>query len=117
MATIVARVPAAAPALLPMKDVVLLLLDGLGRQQMSDFVTARVLIIPCAHRVEHVALDLDVLIAKRGVVEGAKDVVHDLVNGDVGVLPSKEHTPSSISTSISFGGNDTALTGRHIEGS
>ena len=112
-----ARVPAAAPALLPVKDVVFPLLYGLGRQQARDLAAPRVLVIPLTHCVEHVTLDLDVLIAESRVVEGAEDVVYDLVGGDVGVLPREQHAPRSVSKRFTSERHSMTLTERRIGGS
>jgi hypothetical protein len=69
------------------EDVVLVVLDGLGREELVELVAVRGLLRPLAHRLEHVALDLDVLVAGRRVVEGTENVVDDFVDGDAGVLP------------------------------
>lgn len=51
----------------------------------------RVVVGPLADGVEHFLLDLNVLVADSGVVEGAEDVVDDFVDGDAGVFPGVEH--------------------------
>lgn len=47
---------------------------------------------PGADRLEHLTLDLDVVIAKSRVVESAENVVYYFVNGDARVLPSIKDT-------------------------
>ena len=69
------------------EDVVLVVADRLGREQLAEAVAVRRLLRPLAHRLEHVAVDLDALVACRRVVERAQHVVDDLVGGDARVLP------------------------------
>lgn len=71
------------------ENVVLALLDGFRTENAIEFVTTGVLVSPGADSLEHVTLDLDVVVAQGGVVENAQDIVHDLIDGDVGVVPSK----------------------------
>lgn len=54
---------------------------------MVELVAVRCLLSPLADCVEHLALDLDTLIADGGVVEGAENVVDNFVNRDTRVLP------------------------------
>jgi molybdopterin biosynthesis enzyme len=64
--------------------------DALGRQEGVDLVAPRIVVGPLAHGVEHVFVDLDVLVTDGGVVEGAEDVVDDFVDGNAGIFPSVE---------------------------
>jgi len=66
---------------------VLALLNGLGGQDVVELIALGVLIGPLLHGPKHIPLDLDLIAAEGGVMEGAKNVVDDLLNGDVGVFP------------------------------
>lgn len=83
---------ALSSATLLVEDVVLAVLHRLGRQDALKLVAAGVLLSPLADRLEHVTLNLNALVANGGVVERTKDVVYDLVDGDVGVVPSKQNS-------------------------
>jgi hypothetical protein len=72
------------------QEVVLTVLDALGAEQLVQLVPARILTDPLLDSVEHVTLDLISLIADRGVMEGAKKVIDDLVYGNPGILPGVE---------------------------
>lgn len=72
------------------EDVVLVVPDRLGREQLVQPVAVGRLLGPPAHRLEHVALDGDALVARGRVVEGAQHVVDHLVDGHAGVLPGVE---------------------------
>jgi hypothetical protein len=50
----------------------------------------RVLVDPFLDRVEHVAVDLEVGVARGGVVEDVEDVGDYFVDGDTGVFPGVE---------------------------
>lgn len=78
---------AAAGLATPRENVVLAVLDGLGAEHAVKLVAAGVLIGPDAHGLEHVLLDLDAVVARGRVVEGAQDIVDDLVDGYAGVFP------------------------------
>lgn len=54
------------------------------------------LIDPFADGVEHVAVQLTLLVADGWVVESAEDIVHDFVDGDSWVLPGVEDTTGLI---------------------
>ena len=56
-------------------------------------MAAGILVYPEAHSLEHVLLDLNVIVTRSRVVEGAEDVVDDLVDGDAGVLPRIQDSP------------------------
>ncbi|KAI6763073.1 hypothetical protein HG530_009053 [Fusarium avenaceum] len=59
---------------------------------MGKFVAARVLICPLLHGLEHIALNLNLIVACRRMMEGTEDVVNDLVDRDTSVFPCKENT-------------------------
>lgn len=80
--------PATAAALV--QDVVLVVADGLGGQEMVEVVAVGCLVGPLSDCVEHVLLNGHALVADGGVVEGAEDVVDDFVDGDVGIFPGVE---------------------------
>ena len=42
---------------------------------------------PLANGLEHLALDLDTLVTRGGMVQGAEDVIDDFVDRNAGVLP------------------------------
>lgn len=71
---------------------VLVILNRLGTKEMSKLMAARVLISPLLDSRKHVALDLDVIVACSRMVESTDNVVDDLVDGNIGILPSIEHT-------------------------
>lgn len=82
---------AAALVLVLLQDVVLAGLDGRGAEDGGEFMMAGVALCPLLDGVEHVALDLNVVVSDGWVVECAEDVVDDFVNGDAGVFPSIEN--------------------------
>lgn len=59
--------------------VVLSVLNGFRAQRGVEVVAPRVLVGPLPHGVEHVLLNLDVLVADGWVVKGAEHVVDDFV--------------------------------------
>jgi hypothetical protein len=65
-------------------------LDGGGAEDVVQAVALGVLVDPFLDGVEHVAVDLEVLVACGGVVEDVEDVVDYLVDGDAGVFPGVE---------------------------
>lgn len=75
------------------EDVVLVVLDGVRREEVVEAVAVGRLLRPLADRLEHLALNLDGLVARGWVVEGAQDIVDDLVDGDRGVFPGV-HDPA-----------------------
>ena len=75
------------------QNVVLAGLDGF-RAQGVDVVDILGFLGPPADGLEHLAMDLDVVVANGGVVEGAQDVIDDLVDGDAGILPRINNTAS-----------------------
>ena len=93
MGTVAVTVAAAAILALLREEVVLALLDRLGPQELVELVTLRVRVRPHSDRLEHVFLDFDALVAKGRMMERPEDVVDNLVNGNVGVLPCKENAP------------------------
>lgn len=72
----------AAAVLVVFENVVLVMLDRLGREEMTKFMAAGMLISPLLDCVEHVALNLDLITAGGGMVECAQNIVHDFINGD-----------------------------------
>lgn len=75
------------------KDMVLMVLNSLGRKEVGKFVASRMFICPLLHCPEHVTLDLNVVVTGSGMVECTKHIVADLINRNTGVLPSIENTP------------------------
>lgn len=65
-------------------------LYGGGAEDVVQAVALGVLVDPFLDGVEHVAVDLEVLVARGGVVEDVEDVVDYLVDGDAGVFPGVE---------------------------
>lgn len=76
------------------KDMVLVVLDGLGGEKMGELVAARVLIGPLLDSGIHVTLNLDLVVSGSGVVERADHIVDDFVNWDRRVLPGVENSTS-----------------------
>jgi hypothetical protein len=93
----------AAVALDLIKNVVLMILDRVGGEKVSKLVAAGVLVSPLLDSLEHVTLDLDMIIASSGVVERTEDVVNDLVNRDAGVFPSIEDATRIVSYDSWYG--------------
>lgn len=60
---------AAAFVLVLLQDVVLAGLDGRGAEDVGEFMMAGVALRPLLDGVEHVALDLDVVVSGGGMVE------------------------------------------------
>lgn len=78
-----------SPALiLSLEDMVFTILDALGSENVVQLVSTRVLIGPLADGLEHFTVDFRSLITQSRVMECPNHVVHDLVNGNTGVLPS-----------------------------
>lgn len=75
------------------KDMVLVVLNRLGRKEVGKLVASRMFICPLLHCPVHVTLDLNVLVAGGRMVECTKHIVADLVDGDTGVLPGIENAP------------------------
>jgi hypothetical protein len=71
---------------------VLVVSDRLRREKMGKLVATRVLISPIFHGLEHISLDLDVVVASSRVVECAEDIVNDLVDGYTSVLPGIQNS-------------------------
>lgn len=61
-------------------------LYGFRRQDVVQ-VFAVVVVRPVLDDLEHIVVDLAVRVANGWVVEHADDIVQDLVDGDVGVVP------------------------------
>lgn len=79
------------------ENVIFALSDRLRRQEMVNFVPARMLIGPGLYGAEHILLDLNVSTAKSWVMECAQYVVDNFIYGDIGVLPCVENTAVRIS--------------------
>jgi hypothetical protein len=79
------------------ENVVLVIPDGVRGEEMGQFVAARVLICPLLHGFEHIALNLNMIVARRRVMEGTEDVVNDLVDRHTSVFPCKENTTRFVS--------------------
>jgi hypothetical protein len=75
------------------EDMVLMLLNRLGRKEVGKLMASRMFICPLLHRPEHVTLDLNVLVAGGRMVECPKHIIADLIDGNTGVLPGIENTP------------------------
>lgn len=87
----------AAVALDLVKNVVLMILDRVGGEKMSKLVAAGVLVGPLLDSLEHVTLDLDMVVASSRVVERTEDVVDDFVDRDPSVFPSIEDATRMVS--------------------
>ena len=66
--------------------------DRLGSQDVVQLMAAGVLVSPLADRAEHVAMDLDTLIANGRMVECANEIIDHLIYRDARVFPSIENT-------------------------
>lgn len=73
--------------LLLAEDVVLAIANRFGREEVFKLVSARMLIGPLPDSVEHVTLDLNIIVTEGGVVECTEDIIDDLINRDASVLP------------------------------
>lgn len=87
-----AGVAVVAGLLVRANDMVPTSFDGVAREESVQLMAPRVGIGPLAHGVEHFSLDLDVLVADGGMVEGTEDVVNDFVYWDTGIFPGIEDT-------------------------
>lgn len=95
--------------------------DGLRGQNVIEGLRIRVFVDPGANGGEHGFVDLDVFVAKGGVMKSTEDVVHYFVNGDSGVFPGVEDTAGWGNRLVdvefwSFDGGKaiSGLTGLHI---
>lgn len=79
-------------------------LDGGGAEDVVEAAALGVLVDPFFYGVEHVAVDLEVLVTRGGVVEDVEDVVDYLVYGDAGVFPGVDDTAECVSGCGSWGG-------------
>lgn len=77
--------------LLVVESVVFALFNGLRRQNLVEFAAARMLIGPRLDGVEHIPLNLNMLVTKGGVVECPQHVVDNFFDGHTGVLPCVEN--------------------------
>lgn len=77
------------------KDVVLVVLDRLGGEEVGELVAARVLVGPLLDSGVHVTLDLNIVASSSRVVKCADHIVDDFVNGNRRVLPSIENSTSA----------------------
>jgi hypothetical protein len=89
------------------ENVVLVILDRVRGEKMGQFVAARVLICPLLHSLEHIALNLHMIIARRRVMEGTEDVINNLIDRDTSVFPCKENTRNCV---LENSGSDTSST-------
>lgn len=64
---------------------------------MSKFVAAGVLVSPLLDSLEHVTLDLDMIVPSSRVVESTQDIVDDFVDRYASVFPSIEDTTRMVS--------------------
>lgn len=76
--------------------------DGSGPEDVVEVAAVRILVYPFLDRVEHVAVDLEVLVARGGVVEDVEDVVDYLVYGDAGVFPGVEDATGDVLAGVCF---------------
>ena len=68
----------------------------LGREDRVEVVSVRLLVDPSADCCEHVPLDLDALVTKGWVMEGAEDIGHHFFHWDTWVLPCVEDARSDV---------------------
>lgn len=66
---------------------ILTLLDRLGTQDAIEVTATGMLIRPLLDCVEHVAMDLNVLVAESGVMEGTDNIVDNFIYGYTRILP------------------------------
>lgn len=92
-----ATTDAAAVALDLVKNVVLMVLDRVGGEKMSKLVAAGVFVGPLLDSLEHVTLNLDMIVPSSRVVESTEDVVNDFVDRNASVLPSIEDAARTVS--------------------
>ena len=80
--------PRSRTVLLLVEDVVVTLLDRLGAQDVIEPVTTRMFIRPLLDGVEHVSVDLEIVVTQSRVMESTNHVVDDLIYRYTGILPS-----------------------------
>lgn len=60
-------------------------------------MAARVFVGPLSDSLEHVSMNFDAFIAKRRMMQGAKNIVSDFVSGYINVLPGEKDATSAVS--------------------
>lgn len=88
-ATAATTVSALVLALL--QNVVLALLDGLGREKVGKLVAFGVLFCPLPNSVKHVSVNLDTFVAGGRVMESADHIIDHFVYRNASVLPGIEN--------------------------
>lgn len=71
-----------------------------GREDVIEIVSIWLLFDPLSDSSKHVSVNFEVLVAESGMVEDVKNVLHDFINWDAGVLPGIENT--SVKVRIRF---------------
>jgi hypothetical protein len=66
--------------------------DGCRTKDMVEVATVWLLVNPFSYGVEHVAMNLEVLIAESWMMKNTKDIIHHLVDRNSWVLPGIENS-------------------------
>lgn len=77
--------------------VVFAVLDRFTPQKVIKLIPTLVLIGPLSHGLEHIALDLNVIVSDGGVMERAEDVVNNFIDRNTCVLPGIEDAAGYLS--------------------
>lgn len=97
-------------------DMVLAVLDRFATENGVELIPVTMLVSPLPHRLEHVTLNLNVIVSDRWVVERTKDVIDDFVHGNIWMFPCVKHAAGFGLADVQ--GSSRALlrlTVRHIE--
>ena len=69
------------------KNVVLVVPDGIGREKMSKLVATRVLVGPILHGLEHIPVNLDRVVTGSGMMECTEHIVDNFIHRNTSVFP------------------------------
>lgn len=78
---------AASRLLIRPNDMIFTILDRFATEDAVNIMLLSILISPLSHRVKHITLNLNVMVADGRVVKCAEDVVDYFVNRHICVLP------------------------------
>lgn len=68
------------------------ILDRFTTKKSVEFISVAMLVSPLADCIEHVTLNLNVVVSDGGMVERAEDIVGYLIDRNIRVLPRVQYT-------------------------
>lgn len=80
------------------KNVVLVVSDGIGREKVGKLVATRVLVGPVLHGLEHIPVNLDGVVAGSGMMECTEHIVDNFIHGNTSVFPRIQDTTRFVSS-------------------